>query len=112
MSLHLAKLTDLTIASGQANSRWVDVENEMSDAHQISITAPSALDAVTYTIEVSEDGSTVSGTLHNGTSDVGLPAAGKVVNYDPFAVKYWRIHASGNAAADRDFIVRKLWNAW
>lgn len=112
MSNNLAQCPDVVIPNGAAASQWVKVADIHEDAVQISLTAPAVLDGVTYTIQVSKDGITSDGTLNNGTTDVAPPAAGKSVNYPPIAAKYWRIFASGNAAAERRFKLAKIWNAW
>lgn len=111
MSFHLALCEDLVIAQTGTATRWVDTQAETSDAWKLLIIAPAALDAGTYTIQVSEDGSTSAGTLNTGSADVAVPAAGKAVSYDNFAARYFRI--SGPAAASaRTFKLRKLWNAY
>lgn len=115
-ALSIVKLTDLTIPNGTAVSRWVLAERECGDAELITIYAPGTLDALTYTIEVSYDqdnganttySPTNVTTLNDGAGDVAPPAATKACSYPGFAVKAWRIKASGNVTADRVFGLTK-----
>lgn len=102
---------DLVIDAAGTTTRWVDSTLETADAVRIGITAPGTLDAGTYTIQVSFDGTTSAGTINDGTNDVSVPAAGKHCQYDPFVAPYWRI--SGPAAAEeRVFKLTKQHNAY
>ena len=104
-------LSDAVIANGANASRAVYSDYEYSDATAITIQAPAALDALTFTLEVSQDGSSWT-TASDGSNDLPVPAAGKAVQYtELLSVKYWRIKASGNVAADRTFKVSKQWTA-
>jgi hypothetical protein len=101
----------VTIPNGTNASRAVFSAYEYSDAVAISIQAPAALDAQTFTLEGSQDGSTWA-TLSDGTADIPVPAAGKIIQYtELLSVNYWRIKSSGNVAADRTFKVTKQWTA-
>jgi hypothetical protein len=106
-----SSIADVTIASGTNASRAVFSAYEYSDAVAISIQAPGTLDALTFTLEGSQDGTTWA-TLNDGTADLPVPAAGKIIQYtELLSVNYWRIKASGNTAADRTFKVTKQWTA-
>ena len=106
-----AALADVTVASGATESRAVYADYEYSDARYLTIYAPATLDAVTWTIEVSTDGTTWS-TLNNGTSDIAPPAAGKARQYiEMLSSRYFRIKASSATAANRIFRVSKQWVA-
>jgi len=111
MSNFVVTCFDLTILSAGTSTRWVDSTLETADAVRIGLTAPAALDAGTYTLEVSFDGSTAAGTINDGTNDVALPAAGKHCQYDPFVAPYWRI-LGPTAAANRVFKLTKQCNPY
>lgn len=106
-----AVIHDVIIPSGSNVSRAVQGVYEYHDASNITIQSPSALDALTFTIEVSQDGS-VWATLSDGASDLPVPAASKAIQYTEILPhKFFRIKASGNVAADRIFLVSKQWTA-
>lgn len=104
-------IADVVVLSGATTSRSVRALYEYGDATAIHIQAPAALDATTWTIEVSQDDSTFV-TLNDGTADIGPPAAGKGRQYvEMIAAPYFRIKTSVAAAADRTFLVYKQWTA-
>lgn len=106
-----APLHNVVIASGQSATRAIFGPYEYSDATTIMIQSPAALDALSFTIEVSQDGTNWA-TLTDGFSNLPVPGAGKAAQYtDMLASKYFRIKASGNVAADRTFRVSKQWVA-
>ena len=105
-----SNLPPLTIPSGSANSNSMSFA-EFSDATAVTLYGPAALDALTFTLEISRDGSTWV-TSNDGTSDIGPPAAVKGRQYTEFlGANYVRIHASGNVAADRTWTASKQWTA-
>ena len=106
-------LTPATIAAGATVSRWVDCMLEYGDADVINIHAPSALDAGTYTIEVTPDDPrgtvTTVNTLQIGdpVNDAAPPAASKSRSYFELpAYRAFRIKGP-SAAADRVFKLDK-----
>jgi hypothetical protein len=104
-----AALADVTVASGGTTSRAVYADYEYSDARFLTIQAPATLDAATWTIEVSFDGTTWA-TLNTGAADIAPPAAGKARQYtEMLSSRYFRIKASSGTAADRTFKVSKQW---
>lgn len=107
MSLHHAQCQDLVIALGQTTSRWVNAEEETSDALHIGLQAPTVM-AETLTIEVSDEEAS-SGIILQG---VVLPAAGQAVILSPIPFKFWRLVASVAVAAERTVKLSKLWEAW
>lgn len=112
-----ARLHNTIIPSGQNASRAIVGYQEYSDAAQINIQSPATLDALTFTIEVSNDynANTNTGTwaaLNNGDIDIALPAAGKARPYtDILGYRAFRLKASGNVAANREFLISKQWTA-
>ena len=91
---------DVTIAIGNTVSRVVSGALETADAVQITLQAPSSLEAGTYTFEVSNvynadpanyaDADFV--TLNDGSADIGPPAAGKGRSYtEMVGFHAWRI---------------------
>lgn len=100
---------EVYIPSGSNATRAIVSDIECSDATAITIQSPTTLDALTFTIEVSQDGTTWA-TANDGTGDLPVPAASKAIQYvEMLSVRYWRIKASGNVAADRTFAVTKQW---
>lgn len=110
MSAHFnASLSDVTIASGGTTSRSVFSDYEYSDARFLTIQSPGTLDAITFTIEVSQDGTTWA-TLANQTANIVVPAAGKAIQYtEMLSSKYFRLKAASAVAADRAFKISKQW---
>ena len=106
-----ARLHDVVIPSGAAVTRSIFGTYEYSDATAIVIQSPATLDALTFTIETSNDGTNFA-TMSDGTNNIPVPAAGKAIQYtDMLGSKYFRIKASGNVAADRIFLVSKQWTS-
>ena len=111
MANFIATCMDLTIAASGTSTRWVDSTIETSDAVQIGLTAPAALDAGTYSIQISFNGVTSAGTINDGSADVVVPGASKHCQYVPFVAPFWRI-AGPSAVAARVFKLTKQWNAF
>jgi hypothetical protein len=106
-----ARLFDIVIPSGSSVTRSISGAYEYSDAVAITIQSPATLDALTFTIEISNDGTNFA-TMSDGTNNIPVPAAGKAIQYtDMLGARAWRIKASGNVAADRTFLVSKQWTA-
>jgi hypothetical protein len=103
---------NLVIAPSGTATRWVNSTLETADAVRIGITAPAALDAGAYTLQVSFDGINSAGVINDGTNDVAVPAAGKHCQYDPFVAPFWRILAATPAASERVFKLTKQHNAY
>jgi hypothetical protein len=105
-----AAIENVVILSGATSTRWIEGVDSYSDATAICIQSPSALDAGTYMIEVSRDGSTAA-TLEDAGGDITVPAANKARQYTEIhGFKYFRIKGP-TAAADRTFLVSKQWTA-
>lgn len=106
-----ARLHDVVIPSGSSVTRSISGAYEYSDAVAIVIQSPAALDALSFTIEVSNDGTNFV-TLTDGFSNLPVPGAGKATQYtEMLGSRAFRIKASGNVAADRTFLVSKQWTA-
>lgn len=108
------RLPSLVIPNGAANSQSFDWGTAAFDTEALTVIAPAALDALTYTWEVSTDGGTTFRTLQDLTAtDMKVPAAGKAMIYNGVfsGITHLRIHASGNAAADRTFTMMKATRA-
>lgn len=104
-----ARLHDVVISSGQTTTRAIFGPYEYSDATALVIQSPATLDALTFTLEISNDGTNWA-TLSDGTAPLPFPAAGNAIQYtDMLGSKYFRIKASGAVAADRTFLVSKQW---
>lgn len=106
-----ARLFNVVIPSGSNVTRTISGAYEYSDATAITIQSPATLDALTFTIEISNDGTNFA-TLNTGTVDLTVPAAGKAIQYtDMLGARFFRIKASGNVSANREFLVSKQWTA-
>ena len=86
MSISHARLPDLAIPNGTQPSNAIGSQ-ELEDAVAIVLTAPAALDANTYTIQVRRWGADTWVTLQEGfigtsLADAAPPAAGKAQCYD------------------------------
>lgn len=105
-----ARLHDIVILSGATTTRTIEGAYEYSDATAITIQSPATLDAGTYVIQVSNDGTTFS-NLNDGTNDIAPPAAGKSRQYiEMLGFRAWRI-SGPTSAANRTFLVSKQWTA-
>lgn len=105
-----AAIENVVISSGGTTTRWIEGVHEYSDATAICIQSPAALDAGTYSIEVSRDGVTAA-TLEDAGGDITVPAAGKARQYTEIhGFKWFRIKGP-TAAANRTFLVSKQWTA-
>lgn len=111
MANFVVTCTDLTIAATTTATRWVNSTLETADAIRIGITAPSALDAGVYTLQVSFDGTNSAGTINDGTADVAVPLAGKHYQYNPLVAPFWRI-VGPTASSNRVFKLTKQCNAY
>ena len=105
-----SRLWDVVIASGQTATRAIHGNYEYSDATAILIQSPATLDAGTYVIQTSNDGTTFT-TLSDAGGDIVAPAAGKSRQYiEMLGSRFFRI-SGPTAAADRTFQVSKQWTA-
>jgi hypothetical protein len=109
------KLPDITIPNGAAVSNIVR-SSTYDDAVALGITAPAALDAHTYVIEVNDDPDATAAdpewvVLQAGGADVGPPAAAKGRTYQEMCFfGAFRIKdQTGNVAADRTWKCAKQW---
>ena len=108
-----APIHDVSIASGQSATRAIFGPYEYSDATAIIIQSPATLDAIVFTIEVSQDGTTWATLVEPITStSVVAPTAGNAIQYtNILGSKYFRIKGASNVAATRTFRVSKQWVA-
>ena len=99
----------LTIPSGTAVSNSLNVQQTVYDAEAFWVMAPAALDALTFTWEASEDGTTWTTLQDSTATDLKVPAAGHSIVYNGMitGMPFLRIKASGNVAADRVFRMHK-----
>lgn len=100
MSRSIVGCPEVVISSGQTESAWVDSAKVYDDALSITLYGPAGLDALTFTIEVSPDGSTAY-ALQDGGAAVEAPGASEAIVLDNPSFRYFRIKASGAVAADR-----------
>lgn len=99
----MARKGTLTIPSGQSASNALPLEDEGARrALTALILAPATLDALTFTVEVSEKPGGTFRTLRSGGADVTL-SAGKAEPITILTAGELRIKASGPVAADRSF---------
>ena len=111
MSTWQQKIDPLVIPNGTADSNAL-VLDQYEDAVSIGILAPAALDAFTFTFEVSDIIGGTWRTLEVGDSpaDAVPPLAGKARRYvDLSNFPTFRIHSSANVAAERTWEVIKYW---
>ena len=115
MADFFAKMPDIIIpALGTDSQAYGPADDLFADALAIGLLAPAVLDAVVYTIEVTDDFTTpVWRTLQGGVpvADVNPPAAGKARVYiDLLNFAGFRIHAAGAiGAAPLTWGVTKNW---
>lgn len=105
-------ITPLTIPSGQSVSNSIAADKLYSDCIGLALYGPAALDALTFTLEVSQDGTTFK-TLVDGdpVADQAPPLATKArVYYNLTNFGYIRIKSSSGVAADRTWLVDGLWS--
>lgn len=103
-------IENVVILSGATTTRSIEGVDSYSDATAICIQSPAALDAGTYSIEVSRDGATWA-TLEDAGGDITVPAASKARQYTEIhGFKWFRIKGP-TAGADRTFLVSKQWTA-
>ena len=101
-------LENVVIAQGGTSTRWIYGPYEYDDANAIVIQSPEALDAGTYSIEVSSDGVT-GATLTDAGGDLSVPAGGDARQYtEMLGARYFRI-VGPSAASARTFRVTKQW---
>lgn len=107
MSLMTARLFPITIPNTGTDSNVLKAREAYEDALFIVLYAPAALDATTFTIQVTADpeaAAPVWVTLQQGTTpaDANPPLAGKARAYGELpGCMGFRIHSSGAVAADR-----------
>ena len=109
-AIAIVNCPSLTIANGGTTSNVLKSREVYQDADTITLYAPAALDAVTFTIEGTDDPDAVSPvwtTLYDGASDVVPPPAGKHSVYPCPTFQGFRIKASVAVAADRTWRVTK-----
>lgn len=103
---------DLTIPINTSVSNSLNWQRDFFDAEALGIQAPSALDALNFSIQVSQDDVNF-GDLQDLTGvPVKAPSAalvGMMYNGVIAAFPYMRIKASGNVAAERIFKTHKMW---
>lgn len=105
-----AAIENVVILSGETSTRAIEGVDEYSDATAICIQSPGTLDAGTYSIQVSRDGSTWA-TLEDAGGDLSVPAANKARQYTEIhGFKFFRI-TGPTAGANRTFLVSKQWTA-
>ncbi len=105
-----ARIHEVVILSGQTATRNIVGVYEYSDATAINIQSPATMDAGTYVIQTSFDGTTWA-ALNDGSNDIGPPAAGKSRQYvEMLSFPFWRI-SGPSAGANRTFLVSKQWTA-
>jgi len=112
--LAVARLKPLTVPNGTNVSNVWLAREVYDDAEEVMLYGPAALDALTFTIEVSfnpEAAAPTWVTLQDGSpaADVTAPAATKARSYASGLISAVgvRIKASGNVAADRVFDASK-----
>lgn len=114
-NLSQTDMPDAIISAGQANSQTMDWAKDFFDSEAISIEAPAALDVLTFTIQVSQDGTNWGDLQDSAGTAIGVPSAAnaaRTYNGIITAMKFWRIHGSGNVAADRNFKISKVWRGF
>lgn len=108
--LGITNCQSLTIANGGTTSNVLKAREVYQDADTITLYAPAALDAATFTIEGTDDPDAavpVWTTLYDGGSDVTAPPAGKHSVYPCPTFQGFRIKSSIAVAADRVWRVTK-----
>jgi hypothetical protein len=97
-----------TIPSGQSASNAVPAEAGFSSARAFTLFAPAALDATTFTIQVT-DNMTVPAPVwrnwHDGTGNIVAPLANLARTYQWPVAAGMRILAGTNVAANRTWTV-------
>ena len=107
---------DITIANGTAASAWVKARETYDDADFIALFGPSALDAHTFVIELTDDPDAAAPNTYvwnNSSSDIGPPAAGKATQFPTPVARGFRIKdQTGNVVADRTWKMQKSYSAY
>lgn len=109
------QMAPVTILNGAQLSNIVNSPENHDDAESVTLYAPAALDAGTYTLEANPDGQAVAATpgwvtlqIGDPAADANSPPAGKARTYYELAsTMAWRIRCSINQTADRTFKVSK-----
>lgn len=96
------RLPNLVIPNGQSVSNALN-RNNLRYLLAVTVFPPTVLDAGTYTIEVTADGTNWV-TLQEGGADATL-TAGKARTVDEPSYLGFRIKSSVNATADRTFML-------
>ncbi len=94
------RVLQLKIASGATASQILPIGTSQDS---LCIIAPGTLDAGTYVLKASGDGTTMA-NVHDGSADITCPAAGKGRIYLGWKFPYIQI-TGPSAAADRTFLV-------
>lgn len=119
-SIHMAQLKRAShvngelfrIASAATDSNEIDWRPAFGDAEAISIYAPAVL-AETVQIQLDPGDGTFRTLVDSSNAAIAGPTAGNVQVYNGAitACSKMRLHATGAAAADRDFLVWKAFRA-
>ena len=96
----------LVIPNGASVSNVLD-RTVFGDATAFSLFAPGTLDATTFVIEISPDGTNWFGWEDSSGTAIACPGASKARVYSSAIFKSMRIKAGANVAADRSFSVVK-----
>jgi len=104
MPVNTIRLPNLVIPNGSSVSNSL----EAWDADSVGVAAPAAVDALTYSFEVSCDNGTTWKTLADSAGNILPPAAGKARLYPELPrFTHFRIKASGNVGSDHTYQVTK-----
>lgn len=114
MTLFQVPMEDMVIPNGTAVSNAINWNRDYFDAEVFTVQAPTALDALAFTFEVSNDGINY-GALQDATGTaIKAPSAqniAMVYNGVISAINFIRLKAAGNVAADRTFKTIKAFRA-
>lgn len=106
------KVFPYSILNGQTNGPVCSSLTYYEDMIALLVQPPAVLaETITFQVNSKSDGSGVWSTLQDDTpSDIPGPVAGKArFYYQLAAAPAWRMVASGNVAAQRDFIISGQW---
>ncbi len=112
-----AKLAPLTIPASQSVSNVWLANVVFEDASFIIIYSPLVMDALTFTLQVTDDPTgqvVIYNTFQLGDTptDANLPAAGRARAYlEPQGAGGIRIMSSSNVSVDHVFRATKVWKA-
>jgi len=117
MARSCSPLKDLVIPNGTAVSNILLAKEQYADADAVGIMTPATIDAVAFTVEVSNDPAATAAstwfTLQIGSdtlADSSVATASKArVFYEIPVFAAFRIKAASNVAADRTFKANKTY---